>query len=458
MQQEKIFLGHTPADQRKFILKYLQDHKGQYPKVCIPCVGTFSLVKTALDAGYKPSDIECSDISLFSTLLGYYFMDRPISEIEFTLSDDLQPDYEALEDDVSRIAYIFYHMKILQYKEIFYEEMKREAVEMMGQDAIDQFKKKLIEMKTRYAGIKYKVEDLRNELIERKDTITIVNPPVITKGYAKMFDFKDKIVYNPPFEEFVWSKEYHALYNSTRSFDCPYIWYRYKDLKDIPTDVVIFAKEYPKRFDYWIINDPKFYTAKKVLKSMKPKNLHPIKGMEMFTEGDVRPEAEIKIFQITEEEALYYRELYAHKLGTTKAEVYVGLTIDGKLFGTAGFMMSEAVRLMSNDVHESYAFSTINLKYPALGRLLMMCLTSNDCRKFLYSRYTKNRIYKLENFRTVCLSKYRKVKKNNNLLEVERREKLGAFYKLHYVTPFYDRTFSDCVKIWLQEIQDGKKY
>lgn len=459
---DKIFFGHTPVDQRKFIRNYLEKEKayGEYSKIHIPCVGAFSLVKAALDAGYSPSDITSSDISLYSTLLGYFFMDRSIDTISFEPVLGLYDEWRSLDTKPQeyRIGWLFYQMKQCQYKEIYAEYVLKIELQNSKNEVIDTFATELLELRDTFKGVKYEVADIRKELIERPRTITIINPPVISKGYTKMFDFREAIQYDPYVEEFNWNKEFVKSFQLTGTFESPYIWYRYKHMGGLPSDKMIFAKQYPKRWDYWLINNPKFYRYEKVLKTLTLRILKPIPGMEIFTSGKITENSHIKIFSIKEEHALYYRDLFAHKLGVVKAETYVALTIDDRLFGTAGFMMSKALRLQVDYVFESYAFSSVHKDYPELGRLLMMCLTCEDTQKALYALYRKNQIYKLDRFKTTCLSKYRKVKKNNNLLQVTNRLKEGNFYKIDYETRFYiNRTYADCIKLWLQELAEGRK-
>lgn len=455
---DKVFKGHTPVDQRKFIRLFLSREKAKYPKVNIPCVGAFTLVKSAIEAGYKPEQITCSDISLYSSLLGYYFMDKPISELNFSVVPEIADEYNALTEDVDRIAFLFYQMKRCQYKAIYAEQMMREELEHEKDAVIATFKKELLEIKPTYRGITYYQGDLRAELTPRPDTITIINPPVITRGYTKMFNFAEFIKYDYPVQEFVWSKEYIPLFEKTIQIDSPFVWYRFKNSDGIDSKHIIFAKEYPKRWDYWLINKPEFYPYPKILKSMKHKPPAPLKDVQMYNEEEIRPDSKIRIFKIKEENALYYRGLFVHKLGTVKAEVYVAVTVDGKLMGTAGFMLNKALRLTVDYVFESYAFSTPSARYPALGRLLMMFLTCRDTRRFLQNCFPKNQFYQFNSFKTTCLSKYNRVKKNNGLMEIEECIREGNFFKIHYATKFWDRSYADCIAIWLKEIADGKKY
>ena len=86
-----------------------------------------------------------------------------------------------------------------------------------------------------------------------------------------------------------------------------------------------------------------------------------------------------------------------------------------------------------------------------------MFLTCNDMRKVLINSATKNRIFDITGFKTVCLTKYRKLKSSTGLLEIKSREKLpDGNYKLMYYTRFYKRTFEDTLQYWLDTV-DGKE-
>jgi len=209
LASDKLFLGHTPSEARKFIVYFLKKNKEKYPKVHIPCAGEFSLVKCALDAGYKPQDISCSDICLFTTLLGNYFAGKPITTAFFHTSERCAKDLSEYDDEGHKIAVLMFYMKIHQYRDYFFEQLKLEAILDDKKVFIEQMYQKLKKMKEVYGGIDYFEEDLRDAIVEKKDTITIINPPAFAKGYEKMFNFKADIQFETKVPEFSLNKEYN---------------------------------------------------------------------------------------------------------------------------------------------------------------------------------------------------------------------------------------------------------
>lgn len=85
-RNETIFLGHTPSEQRKFLVVLFQHLRKSHPKLYIPAVGEFTMPKCAIEAGYAPSDIFTSDVSLFSDLMGAIMSGSSVDDIPFTLA------------------------------------------------------------------------------------------------------------------------------------------------------------------------------------------------------------------------------------------------------------------------------------------------------------------------------------------------------------------------------------
>ena len=171
--------------------------------------------------------------------------------------------------------------------------------------------------------------------------------------------------------------------------------------------------------------------------------------------------SEIKIVETTERHGLYYRDLFAHKLGSTKAQNYFLVLVDNKVFGVFGTDMRSVRVLKDNYYFEMFGFTAHCVRYPRSHRLLMMLITSREFRPILKLCQKANRFYKLEGMKTVCLSKYRSTKLNNGICRVEGREKMkNGLYKIHYIAEFRQDTFKDCVKRFLdeeKEFMNGKE-
>lgn len=459
MELDKIFLGNTPASQRLFLLEALKDvrRKG-YKKVIVPACGQFAVVRLALNAGYKPENITSSDISFFSTVLGYWYSDQPIDSIEFTVGEEFKADYDSMPDEVSKASFLFWLMKVSQlHPHNNYENAYHEHYRSRMSVYVEKIKVKLLEYKEIYKGIKYEIADMRDVLDDanKHGGVLVVNPPAYKKGYEKMFDFGENIVYNPNVEEFDWNEEYFRLYEHTKEGKSIAFWYRYKDSSEFNQAEVVFGREYtPERMDCWLCTNPEKLdeSLRNVFDGKKIKQ--PRGRFKIVPEDyEFTDESKVTYKRCDEDTALYYRDLFAHKMGATKAEGYYLLFIDGMLFGVTGFHLGELRRLQSTTIFEVFGFNAQLKNYENANRLLMMVIMSREFMDYVKDCAKTNRFFDIERFKTTCISKYRKVKVNNGLLEIVKREKMdNESYKILYMADIREKTVDETLKEYLGEL------
>ena len=90
-QPDKIFQGTVPGPLRDFITPALAHlNKQGYKRVVNPACGQMTLLKCAVEAGFKPADCEVSDIGFYSTVLGHFYSGKPIDDIGFTLATEVE--------------------------------------------------------------------------------------------------------------------------------------------------------------------------------------------------------------------------------------------------------------------------------------------------------------------------------------------------------------------------------
>jgi len=465
LQLEKIFLGNTPSEQRKFLLGVLRYLHGKgFNKVVIPACGQFTIAKCAKIAGFQNEQLVTSDISLFSSLLGYLYAGKDIDEINFKVVGKYAEGYGAIDKSKQpeKVAYLLLLMKMAQlrthikYEKVIYDEI----VENFGEH-LKVVTDKMSKLREFYKGLNYNIADLRKE-IERPElddkTIVVINPPAFKGGYEKMFKFEEFIDYKCDIEEFDLAKEYNKLYDHSKTKPFPVIWYKYKEVEKFDPNEVMFAQEYfVDRYDYWLITKPdlvKDFDFKGHVNFKNKKELRKYKNSEIFGPADeITPETKVSFISVEQEIALYYRDLWCHKLGNTKAEHYFLIALDGKIFATVGFHSSELFRMDSTRVFENYGFTCPSTKYPNINRLLMLFITCKEMKKVMTGSMSNvNRVYDLRGLKTTCLSKYRKVKLNNGLMNIIKKEKLpDGMYKLMYDTDFHDYDFKGAINKFLTE-------
>ena len=72
MDPGAMFLGCLGPSEQKFLVTLIETAaKSGYTRFVEPCAGAFAMSHIAAQCGYKPSEIEASDVSMFTSIMGY---------------------------------------------------------------------------------------------------------------------------------------------------------------------------------------------------------------------------------------------------------------------------------------------------------------------------------------------------------------------------------------------------
>jgi hypothetical protein len=484
----KIFLGATQPDHRRFIAAALAHlRETGFEHVLIPCCGQFTLVKAAIRAGFPKENIVASDISLFSSLLGYFYAGRPLAELPLTIRPGrLKDEYDSCATDRERLALLMVYTKLAQFRtDRLFEKRYADALAADAAPQAAAMSQALDTFREFYTGITYRIEDLR-EAIKYGDEpkrVMVFNPPGYAKGYTKMFagimalvDFRVEVT------EWGGKKEYRTFYDALKSLPATSFIYRIADVDGFDATDVVFANERgPRRIDYWLCTHPEAlegWSHNRAMKLQPAKPAKPYRHTRIFscayphpdpcpdhrclTEdcpfGDrLTPESAVRFVVIPQEHALWYRDCFAHRLGDVVAEIYALCLVDEKVFAVTGFHGQKLRTGQEEYIFETFGFGVTHQGYYNTTRLLMYLITTKTFARFLHYRMShKNRTYVMKGLKTTCLSKYRKVKLNNGILPVTFREKItkGAnadMYRIVYQVDWYDRTYAECIRTYLDE-------
>ena len=445
----KIFLGITPAEHRKYLKALFKYTLKDRPKICITTCGEFHLVKTALDAGYKRENVVCSDISLFSSLLGYYYTNKPIDSLGVIVNEPFKKIYKDCKRDVEKVATLFLIMKTQQINDkVYYENIVKEELLGNRKFYINSLITILEGSKANYEGIRYEIRDIRDEIINpeyNEDYIWTTDPPMYSGDYSKMFDFKEAIVWNSGIKEFNLKEEYLNLLKESKKQKHIALWLKYKDVIGIDKKSIIYALEQKDRYDYWITTKPKYFDKFKYKNYIKFKSKTEVSsygGLKIMADDDtITKKSSVNFVYVSKEIALYYRDLFCHRLGTTAAEHYFLVLIDGKIFCVIGVFASDVLKMKTDKFSEVFGMTANLKKYPRSTRLMMYFLTSREMKKVLIPRMSKvNRIYKLSGVKSTSFTRFGRDKTNANLLKRVSKEKMpDGYYKIQYESEFYNR-------------------
>lgn len=467
LRPDKVFLGGSAKPLRDFLFEVLKKSCKERPILICPCVGYFRLPRVAIEAGYKPENIYTSDIGLFSTVLGNYFAGKPFDDLDIWINPPFNSFVRGQPTEEDKVCAMMWVIKYLQLdEEKTYEAEYVVNLQVNQQEYIDLTKGQLQEMGKTLAGIHYDVADVR-EILKADggdDMVLLTNPPAYEGDYAKQFDLGEAVKWNPDIPDFDWADEYWPAVRKSKSSPMLYLWGCLREEGRSQAAERYFAYELRRGFfEYLLTNKPELlegWGIKRKVVFKKGVKANPAPGKKVIPfDHEITAESKVTFYDAKKEEGLYYRDLFGHKLGSTRAEKYFLILIDGYVFATLGFMLEHVRRLNSDAAFEYFGFTAHLDNHKYTTRLKNMLITTGAFRDFLYQKsFITNRVVKLTKVRTVIFSRFEKNKQAAGILKVVETKRMpDKRYKLMYEAEFGVQTYESCIVRYLRESIEGRQ-
>ena len=442
----QIFQGVTTAPCRDYIAEEIIYQKPSI--VYMPCASRFGAAQAYINHGGDKKVLETSDICLFSSMLGYLFDDeKDVSDLGIVNESVIQPRNE---DDIEIIAAAMLAIKYGQIKpnSLYGINIRKEMVRNASM-YLDSMIGNINNLCDVMRGARYKIADLWDVIDEAKDkedACIFLNVPTYKGGYDKMF--RDSgIRWNEPQLSQFNPDTYSQMVQELTEAKCHALVYAQKNLDKIPEGWrTVYAQPYgTDRTDY-VVSNRKTKMVYAVSKTKpKPHKLYPI-----YDDSEITEDTKIEFIQVDEATALYYRDLFVHKLGNTTAESFYLMLIDGKVNTAMGLSLRDVFTMKSDYVGEVFGISRSSVRYKRLGKLFMFCLTSGEFRDFLMTRYNFG-VRKPKGIKTSSLTTYAEGKTDRSVMKLTFREQLkDGTYRVIYQGNFRDDTYQECIKRWLK--------
>ncbi len=435
--------GATSGPTREFIAKAIKARNAD--RVLVPAAGRFSVVETLLGVGVDRSKIYASDVGLYPSILGYLADPRhTVAELglEFPAYIPPQPSTGDPEFDLAAQAVLLLELSRISptYQKGLYEraEVLRNWAEFHSSVVA-----KLRALIKSLAGIHYDIADMWDVIagacasdamfcnIPTKAGAARAGPvnwiaPEHQKLDDSMFRMVvDKIVESGAMALVACHAAVHYL---------PAGWQ------------VVMAEQLTRNVTDYLISS--FDTGGCV--ALQKIASGPTHQYPVFCDEEITATSSIEVVKVDAQTGLYYRDLFVHKLGSTSAEEYYLLLIDGRVVTTFGLYTSDVRRFATDYVLVFFSITKSSARYKRLVKLFELAITCGEMRQYLILS-TAYGVREPVGVQTTNLTNGPESMISRGVLKFHSREKMpGGRYKVKYRGLFRDDTFQQCLSQWVE--------
>lgn len=459
-----FFLGTLVPSEQKFLKVLLESaRKSGYTKFVEPCAGAFAMSHLAVQSGFKPSEIESSDVSMFTSIMGYAVTGKPLDELEIHAKGFT--DEELLDPAVAMYAWKYLSTVKNAGKEYFYNFM----LDLAGrrEEHIANIREQLERAKGILNGMNYRALDMwkhMEEVLDDEHCVVIANPPTYTAGFEKYYDTGGMMTWKEPeygiFDPKTGLKEFMDMCKDAK---CLVLCYEENEPGKTAGEPV-FAR-YGVRSGinvYLTANRPDEATAlahgKKIARPGESK-LTCLECSMLPRDYEITEKTKVQLCQIERAEAQYYRQLWTHNFVGSSAPINIAVLIDGKIAGVFGvdksaLTMGAFGTQVSDALFLMYGMTVPHKKY-RIGRLLTM-LAQN--KGFVFKICNDLEKEKVGHLKTVQMTKYPEAKEMRGIMKLTKKipdQKMG--FRLTYESELKDRTEKQTLQEWLRREEKWRK-
>ena len=459
-----FFLATLLAPEQKLVKNLLQAAKeAGYTRVVEPCAGAFAMTHLAKQAGYSSKNIEASDVTLFSSVMGYALSGKPLDELNIKAKDFTK---EEMSDPATVMYAIMYYRTANMVRNDYTYELLRD-IEKKRDDYINSLREQVKRAQEVAGGIAYEPLCMwkhMERVMDDQHTILIINPPTYKAGFEKYYDTGGMITWNEPdYAIFDPQTGYKELYDKYGDAKALFLVYEEDEPKKSAGEPV-FAR-YGVRNGvnvYLTSNRPdeveKLLNGKTISRPNESK-VEKLNCSIMPVDYEITPDSKVEVMQIESNKAQYYRRLWTHGFVGSRAPINMAIFVDGMIAGVFGYdkaalTMGAFGTRVSDSVFLMYGMQVQSTKY-RLSRLVTMIAQNRDNVMGICDDLEKE---KAKTLKTVQQTKYPVAKEMRGLMKLTERVENDRFgYKLTYVSDFKDRTMRETVEEFLRREEQWKK-
>lgn len=459
-----FFLGTLVPSEQKFLKTLIESSiKNGYTKFLEPCAGAFAMSHLAVQSGFKPNQIEASDVSMFTSIMGYAITGQSLEEL--CLHAKGFSDEELLDPATALYAWKYLSMAKNAGKDYFYNYLI--DMEQRREEHVKGLKEQLDRAKSILGGMSYRALDMWkhiDEVLDDPHALIIANPPTYAAGFEKYYDTNGNMTWKEP-EYGIFDPETGLIefMDKVKDAKCLVMCYE-ENIPGATAGAPVFAR-YGVRNGvnvYLTSNRPdeaEFLAKGKKIARSNEQDLIPLDCHILPIDYEISESSKIQICKIEQKSAQYYRKLWTHNFIGAQSPINIAVFIDEKIAGVFGLdkaalTMGAFGTRVSDSVFLMYGMTVPHRMY-RLNRLITM-LAQN--RNFIMGICTDLEREKAKTLKTVQMTKYPEAKEMRGIMKLEERKKDPKFgYRLTYKSDFKDRTEQQTLVEWLRREHKWQK-
>ena len=312
-----FFLGTLVPSEQKFLKTLIESSiKNGYTKFLEPCAGAFAMSHLAVQSGFKPNQIEASDVSMFTSIMGYAITGQPLEELCLHAKDF--SDEELLDPATALYAWKYLSMAKNAGKDYFYNYLI--DMEQRREEHIKGLREQLDRAKSVLGGMSYRALDMWkhiDEVLDDPHALIIANPPTYVAGFEKYYDTNGNMTWQEP-DYGIFDPETGLIEFMDRVKDAKCLVMCYEEnIPGATAGAPIFAR-YGVRNGvnvYLTSNRPdeaEFLAKGKKIARPNEQDLIPLDCKMLPIDYEISESSKIQVCQVERKSAQYYRKLWTH--------------------------------------------------------------------------------------------------------------------------------------------------
>jgi hypothetical protein len=297
-------------------------------------------------------------------------------------------------------------------------------------------------------GIHYEIADIWDivDRVRNEDISFFASVPHYAHGYEKMFACPNLKWNKPDIAEFN-PKRFTELLEQLGEVKCAALLCRRSEWDEqIPEAWTrVFGRPDSDRKALWIIANRSMqaYAESKT-------GFGDIRKLPIYDDHEITPASRFQVMMVGLPTALYYRDLFVHRLGVTNADRGFLLLVDGQVMTAFGIFIQDFLQFRTEYLPEMFGITRSSRCYHRLGKLFMLLLTSGEMKKRLCD-ILKLWLHEPLGIQTTSITIHEEGKTDRGALKVVSRETLDdGRFRIVYRADFRNDTFSEVVTNWLK--------